>query len=241
MHLAIDRCVFQDESAALRRRVIGDPLEEIFSALADRPESRLVYTSSAWVLPSGDRLDEETPPQPFTIYGRNKLHGEQLLPALHAHTHVDWINLRLFNIFGRYEAPHRLLPYVVDRLTHGQIATVGNPEAVRDFTDVDVIAGAYAAAVAAPANASGATYHIGSGHPITIREFALAAADVVGRPDLVRFAPLQLPDGGVSSQVANPELARRILGWSAVRDVEADIRSAARALLEAANCGRAGV
>ena len=32
---------------------------------------------------------------------------------LQARTNVDWINLRLFNTFGKYEKRTRLLPYLV--------------------------------------------------------------------------------------------------------------------------------
>lgn len=228
MHIAMHRSAYKDESDEVRRRVIDVPLEEMFSGLEGQPGTRIIFTSSAWVLPSGDRLDEDTPPQPFTVYGRNKLRGEQLLPALQARSGVDWMTLRLFNIFGRYEASYRLLPYLVDRLWQGQTATLGNADAIRDFTDVDVVAGAYVAALAASAGACGATYHVGSGRGITIREFATVVADIVGHPELICAGALETPDGKVPFQVANPERARRVLGWFVASDVLSDIRSAAR-------------
>ena len=43
------------------------------------------------------------------------------------------MSLRLFNVFGKYEQPLRLLPYIVARLTQGEIAELSDGEQVRDF------------------------------------------------------------------------------------------------------------
>lgn len=232
LHLAVDRSANLDQDDSTRRRLIDRPLENMFTALAGTAGARVIHTSSVWVLPAGDRLDETTPPRPLGAYGENKLRAERLLPALQAQTGVDWINLRLFNIFGRYEAPSRLLPYLVDRLSRREVAILGNPDAIRDFTDVDVIAGAYLAALVAGPPACGATYHIGSGRGITIRAFAMTVADVVGHPELIRAGAVETADAHLPCQTANPDRAREILGWSSDTNVLADIRSAARALAE---------
>ena len=228
LHLAMDRAVQSREDDAARRLAIDGPLEEMFVGLREQPGARVVFTSSVWVLPAGDRLDEQTPPQPMNAYARNKVRAEALLPVLNARTGVDWINLRLFNIFGRYEAPTRLLPYLVERLSRGQDAVLGNADAIRDFTDVDTIADAYAAAVTAGPSACSATYHIGSGRGMTIRSFAATVADVTGHAERIRVGGPRPVDADTPCQVANPERAKRTLGWSAGPDVHADIRSAAR-------------
>jgi polyisoprenyl-phosphate glycosyltransferase len=228
MHLAIDQTAYIREDELMRRHVIEAPLQELFSGLAAQPGSRIVFTSSAWVLPAGDRLEERTIPQPVTTYGRNKLHAERQLPIQHERTGVDWINLRLFNMFGRYESSSRLLPYLVDRLSKGHVAVLGNPDAVKDFTDVDVIADAYVAALAGGPGACATTYHIGSGRGITIRAFASTVAEVVGRVDLIRPGGTETRDIDVPCQIADPRLARQVLGWSAGTDVHRDIQAAAR-------------
>lgn len=232
LHVAQDKAAYTDISEAERRRLFDAPLEVLFESLAGARAGRLIHTGSAWVLPGGGALSESAPSEARSPYAAAKLREDALLPVLQARTSVDWINLRLFNTFGKYEKRTRLLPYLVDRLSQGQGAALSHGRQVRDFSDVEDMARAYRLALEADTGACGRVYHIGSGTGMTMRGFAMTVAEVTGNANLIRFGASQTADQDLPSLVADPSLARRRLGWSPAKDTEARIRDAARWWME---------
>lgn len=176
---------------------------------------RMIHTGSAWVLAPGDRLAEDAPVEPRSAYARAKLREDEALPALADAAGVEWLNLRLFNVFGRYERPARLVPYVVAQLLRGEPAALSHGGQVRDFTDVDAAAAAYLHGLQAPATACDRLYHIGSGRGTTARELACAVAELLDAAHLLRFDAVHTVDEELPRLVADPGRARELLGWSA--------------------------
>lgn len=232
LHLAADRDIYRDLVEAERYRVNIAPLETLFESLIDIPGARLIHTSSAWVLPAGENLDESASLDPRSAYAENKAWVDRLLPFLQQKTGVRWINLRLFNIFGKYENESRLLPYLASRLTQGKAAELSSGDHIRDFSDVEDIARAYLLALQADESACGSVYHIGSGRGISVREFAMTVAGVTGNAGLIRFGSAKTQDRDLPCQVANPSLARRMLRWSPGDDLKGRIQSTVRWWLE---------
>lgn len=224
LHLASDRAIHQELDEREQRRLHLDPLETLFEALADVPGARLVHTSSAWVLPPGRSLDETTPLAPRSAYARAKARADDVLPLLHDSTGVPWINLRLFNLFGRHEQESRLLPYVASRLLSGKPAELCSPSLVRDFSDVDDVARAYLLALGVGEEACGTVYHVGSGAGVSIWDFASSVAEVTGNAHLLRSGSRAAPDAHLPCQVADPRRAVRILGWQPAGALEKHIR-----------------
>jgi nucleoside-diphosphate-sugar epimerase len=212
--------------------LVGGPLRNLVEGLSGVPGSRFVHAGSAWVLASGDGLDESARVEPQSPYAWNKARADSLLPALAGDAGVPWINLRLFNLFGRYERPTRLVPMLVGSLARGRVAELTHGEQVRDFNDVDVMAEAFVQALAAPEAACGAIYHIGSGRGLSVRELAHKVAGVLGRPELVRFGRTETRDSDIPHLVADPRLAQRKLGWNPDPDLEARVHAAVEWWLE---------
>ena len=225
LHLASDRAIHHAAGEGEKERLHLDPLRTLFDVLADVPGCRLIHTSSAWVLPPGLRLDESTALAPKSAYGRAKARADEMLPELQSATGVPWVNLRLFNLFGRYEDESRLLPYVASQLLSRRPAELSSPELIRDFSDVDDVAGVYLAALGAGDDCCGAVYHVGSGRGTTIRQFAESVAALTGHADLLRWGARVAPDAGLPCQVADPGLATRVFGWNPVRTLEERIRA----------------
>lgn len=223
LHVAVDQRIHRDLAEAEQDRLSTAPLQTLVTGLASVGGERFVHTSSAWVLPRGRQLDESTPMQPGTPYGVTKARVDQLLPQLGEQTGIPWINLRLFNIFGRYEPEQRLLPFVVEHLSRGDVAELSSGEHVRDFTNVDDIARAYILALQAGQGVCGSVYHIGSGRATSIREFALSVAECVGDRSLVRFGSTRTRDQDVDYQTADNSRARSILGWTPEQVLENSI------------------
>ncbi len=224
VHVALSAAAYTEVHPLDDDPIVAGPLSTLFEALG--PDSRFVYAGSAWVLRAGDRLDESAPVEPLKPYARNKARADELIPVLAERAGVPWINLRLFNMFGRYEKPTRLLPTLVSRLARGEVAELTHGEQVRDFNDVDVMAGAFADALAASESACGALYHVGSGRATSVRELALDVAEALGRPELVRFGEAETQDEDLPCLVADPSLAERELGWQPDLDLEERVRGA---------------
>ena len=222
VHAALDATIYNEDD----ERLVRDPLETLLQALGRVAGSRLLQVGSAWVLASGDRLDESAPLAPLTPYARNKAREDSLLPVLAAEAGVAWLNLRLFNLFGRNEKQGRLLPKLVSSLARGESVELTHSEQIRDFNDVDVAARVFADGLAAPEAACGAVYHVGSGRGTTVREFALAVAEVVGGADLIRLGASDTGDQDLASLVADPTRAVRALGWRPDLDLEGRVREA---------------
>jgi nucleoside-diphosphate-sugar epimerase len=209
IHSALVRTAYTRDDEQLVRR----PLELLLEGVAPTKGCRFLQVGSAWILAAGDRLDESAPLDPVNPYGRNKAREEALLTRMAGKRGVPWVVLRLFNLFGRYEDRTRLLPTLVANLSRAQPVELTHGEQVRDFNDVDVVARAFAHALAAPETACRAVYHIGSGRGTSVRQLALAAAGMVGDRDLIRFGTSRTQDEHVPILVADPSLAREVLGW----------------------------
>jgi nucleoside-diphosphate-sugar epimerase len=219
--LAADAYRIEDEE-----RLVRQPLETMLESLAGIPRARFIQAGSAWALGPGERIDEFAALAPTTVYGRNKARADELLPRLADERRVPWINLRLFNLFGRYEKSERLLPTLVDKLSRGEAAELTHGEQVRDFNDVDTAAQAFADALAAPDDACGRVYHIGSGRGTTVREFAFMVAASLGGSAGIRFGDASTDDQELAVLVADPGRARGLLGWRPDPDLSGAVRDA---------------
>lgn len=230
LHLAMDREVLADPGDEAHREFIDRPLESLFMALKGVPNSRIVTTGSVAVLRPGDALHEDSfmePNQSYLNYSKAKMHEERMIAAFGEATGVSWLHLRLFYIFGKYEARTRLLPHIVGHLARNEPAELSSGDQVRDFTDVEDVAVAYVRALGAGDDRGGRTYHVGSGKGISVRAFAESVAQVVGRPDLLRFGVVTSGDREKRAIIADVGRIRRELGWAADPDTTACIRRAA--------------
>jgi dolichol-phosphate mannosyltransferase len=151
---------------------------------------------------------------------------DALLPRLGEETGVPWINLRLFNVFGRYEARNRLVPHLVARLSRGEPAELTQGDQLRDFNDVADVAEAFRLALRASESACGALYHVGTGRATSVRELVRLVTQLIGGDELVRFGAGRADDDGLSALVANPTLAERVLGCRPAAPLPQRVRAA---------------
>ncbi|MEP7129598.1 MAG: NAD(P)-dependent oxidoreductase [Sphingomicrobium sp.] len=226
LHLAFDPSGFEPQTEEEWRAHHLAPVEAMFEALSHFEDSRFVHTGSAWVLAAGDRLAEDSPLAPTLDYAKAKARlAEALTPLQHTYG-VPYVNLRLFNVFGRYEEKSRLLPHLVDHWRRGVPAQLTHGDQVRDFNDVDDIAEAYRLALLCPDSACGAVYHIGSGRGVTVREFAALVRAAMDVPGEIQFDAAATRDQDVPILVSDPARAINALGWCPTDDLQAKVRAA---------------
>lgn len=206
---------------------------------------RIVFSSTAAVYgqANGDLLSETTTAAPINPYGESKLAAEWLIAA---HTRAygrEGVALRYFNASGAdpdgdlgeaHQPESHLIPLAIEAaLGYGpplQVFGLDFPTrdgaCVRDFIHVSDLARAHVAALSAPLPESGfVAMNLGLGRGLSVLEVIAAVARVTGRPVPWNAADRRAGDPPIL--VADPDLARRRLGWRPlVDDIDEIVASA---------------
>lgn len=65
-------------------------------------------------------ITEKTLPQPNTAYGCAKLAACHLSKFRAAQLEIEWLWTRIFSVYGRYDNPNALIPYLIRSIRTGQ-------------------------------------------------------------------------------------------------------------------------
>jgi nucleoside-diphosphate-sugar epimerase len=185
-------------------------LFEVFSSHGGR---RVVVagTSAEYEWPSPTPLDEETSPvQPASPYGYSKDCLRQHLEAWAPQVGVSWAWARLFNIFGPFEHPRRLIPQTIRSMIAGIPIPFDEGLAVRDFLYVADAADAFASLYHSPYSG---VINVASGEGTSIRDLLTTLAHALSRPGLVQFGAKANRQGEPPCIVGSSVLIHRALGW----------------------------
>lgn len=163
-----------------------------------------------WTLPSP--LDESaTPLRPASLYGHSKNALREIVEAWAPAASISCAWGRIFNIFGPFEQPERLVPRVIRTLLEGRKLAFDDGSLVRDFLHAADAADAFAALYAS--SVEGAV-NIASGEPATVREVVSEIAECLGSRGLVEFGALPAQADAPKRIVAAVERLRKQVGWS---------------------------
>ncbi|MCF2674258.1 NAD-dependent epimerase/dehydratase family protein [Fusobacterium varium] len=141
---------------------------------------KIIFTGSGFEY--GDKgkikLNEDMYLDPFSIYGATKassfLIGKKICETLN----INFINLRLFNIFGEYEAKNRLLPQLIFNSLEEKKLNFTTGEQIRDYLYIKDVVKAYE--IILKLNLfDNEIYNICSSEEISIRNFIEKAAKVL--------------------------------------------------------------
>jgi len=200
-------------------------------------------TCATYGVPDKLPITETNTQVPINPYGRSKLMVEQILADCGHAWGLRSACLRYFNASGcsadgligeDHQPETHLIPRVLMAVT-GEIECLEvfgtdypTPDGtcIRDYIHVDDLATAPARALAHSA-AGGASLrcNLGTGVGVSVKEIITAAEEITGKPVPVKYGPRR--EGDPAMLVADPALARQLLGWEAVhRDVRDMIRPA---------------
>ncbi len=147
---------------------------------------------------------EDEPLEPNSAYAAAKAEATSLALQRGA------VVLRLYSAYGAWEHPDRLVPTLLARGLGGELPPLVSPAVARDFVHVDDVCWAFVLAAGA---AGGRVYNVGSGRQTTVAEIveiALRLLDLDAEP---RWGSMPDRAWDTETWVANPERARRELGW----------------------------
>ena len=124
---------------------------------------------------------------PLSPYGESKALAEAECAARADAGALQAIALRLFSVYGPGQPDGRLC----DRTLRGALAgeRISLWDWVRDFTYIDEVCRAAAAAATVPVEDRFRPYNVGSGRPVSAMQFVAALERVTRRPVAVSFGP----------------------------------------------------
>ncbi|WP_426749642.1 NAD-dependent epimerase/dehydratase family protein [Myxococcus sp. Y35] len=230
-------------AAVLLEALIGHPVERLVVAssmsvygegLLRAPDGRLVTREQRsleqlkrgrWELegPDGEPLTpvptpESKPPDLSSVYALSKFDQERLCLILGRAYGIPTVALRFFNVYGPRQALSN--PYTgVLAIFGARLLNGGAPLLFedglqqRDFVNVRDVARACVLALEAE-DAASRVINVGSGRAITVREVALALAEVMGRPALRPAVAGRYRMGDIRHCFADISLAHDLLGYA---------------------------
>jgi UDP-glucose 4-epimerase len=200
----------------------------------------LIFSSSCTVYGNPHKLPitEDFPLSPINPYGRTKLIIEDILRDLHRADHTWNIALlRYFNPVGAHQSgrigedpngiPNNLFPFV-SQVAVGKFPFLSvfggdynTPDGtgIRDYIHVtDLALGHLKALERLSCNPGVVTYNLGTGRGYSVLEIVAAFEKAAGKGIPYRITGRR--SGDIASAYADPSLAKKELGWSAVRGLD---------------------
>lgn len=207
----------------------------------------LVFSSTCAIYGTPERtpISEREPKKPLSPYGRSKYATEFLLEDAAAAHDIDVVALRYFNAAGAspdgeigedHDPETHLIPNVLLAARHqgrsinvfGTDYSTRDGSCVRDYVHVDDLADAHVAALErlwAGALPGFRGINLGTGTGASVLEVIAHAEAITGRRIVVETGPRRR--GDVARLIADPTLARDLLGWTPHRsDLETIISTA---------------
>ena len=141
----------------------------------------IIFTGSGFEY--GDKgkikLKEDMELNPFSLYGATKVSAFLIGKKLCESLGVNYINLRLFNIFGEYEGSNRLIPQIINNYLEGKELNFTAGNQVRDYLYIKDIIEVYEMILEKNIY-NNETYNVCSSEEVTIKEFITKVADIIG-------------------------------------------------------------
>lgn len=172
-------------------------------------------------------LDRSRPLQSRRLYGASKATATLMVSALGPAMGLNTLTLRLFNVYGPGEAPHRLLPSLVKALAAGERVPLSEGLQERDFIHVDDVCQAFLHALSWASQASGSIVDVCTGQATSVRQFAETVADTIGADRrLLAFGEIAMRPDDLMKTVGNPDPMRSLLNWQPTLTLDAGVRRA---------------
>lgn len=172
---------------------------------------KLVGVGTCLEYAASNRLRRESDPtDPTSLYASCKLSACLVARALARGRGSEVAWARLFHMHGPGEDPERIIPAVAESLRAGRACDLSPGLQVRDHLHVGDVA---AALVQLAKPGISGIFNVCSGIPITLRQVLLTVAEIVGRPELLRFGARQYPADEIMFLAGDPSQLRRA-GWA---------------------------
>lgn len=152
--------------------------------------------------------------EPTTIYGVSKAAATLFCQAIARVQQQAVTTVRLFYVYGPYEAPNRLTPYVIDCCLRNESPKLSGGWQTRDFVFIDDVVDLYLRIAAAPP-LPGEIVNAASGTQHTIREFVSRAVELTGATVEPQWGAVSSGNFDNTDWPADASKAQRLFDWTA--------------------------
>ena len=163
---------------------------------------------------------EDDPARPASDYALSKLSATRLCRAFARRHGLRAATLRLYSVYGPWEAPERFVPTLAVLGVDGRLPPLVAPSVARDFVYLDDVVEAFIAVATARKLEPGTVFNVGTGRQVTI-----AAAVAIARRQLAiaeepAWSTMPNRAWDTTTWVADPSRIARELGFRARTDFE---------------------
>jgi len=204
-------------------------LVRILERLSKRKFAALIHagSSSEYGL-NANGPDEDDHCMPNSHYAVSKVAASAAISFFGRVRGLPVINLRLYSAYGPYEDSARLIPNLVRCARSGTFPPLANSDISRDYVYIgDIVRAFVRAAIGMTHEIQGASFNIGTGRKITLRDAALIAKSAFNIPENPNFGSYSAREWDVKDWVARPNRAREILNWTAESSFEDGLKRTA--------------
>jgi UDP-glucose 4-epimerase len=205
---------------------------------------KIVFSSTCatYGIPASIPIHEAHVQSPINPYGRSKLIIEQILSDLDRYQGFRSCILRYFNAagadpegrIGEWHSPEtHVIPIAIEAAlgrrphfqVHGTDYDTRDGSCVRDYVHVLDLADAHSRAVELLLNNSPShALNLGTGRGTTVKELLETVTQVLGRSFNIQYGPRR--EGDSPALVADNTLAKQVIGWSPLHDLQSIIDTA---------------
>jgi len=193
---------------------------EIIARLCSKYHGKLIFSSSREVYgtPKYLPVDESHPLNPENPYGASKVSGEKIIEAYAKSYGLNYVNLRLANVYGPRDFD-RVIPIFIENALKGKDLIVYGADKILDFVYIDDVINAFIAAMDSNENQ---TLNIGSCVGVSIVELANLIKKVTGKE--VGIIIKEKRKGEVDKFITDIRRAREALNWEPRINLEEGLR-----------------
>ena len=187
----------------------------------------IIFTGSGFEY--GDKgkikLKEDMELNPFSLYGATKVSAFLIGKKLCESLGINYINLRLFNIFGEYEGSNRLIPQIINNYLEGKELNFTAGNQVRDYLYIKDIIEVYEMILEKNIY-NNETYNVCSSEEVTIKEFITKVADTIGiNKDSLNFGTIPSRKEEALYIVGDNSKLKRDFNWNRKYSYEFGIKN----------------
>jgi nucleoside-diphosphate-sugar epimerase len=165
-------------------------------------------------------MSEEERLEPVTHYAITKATATMMCHAMGRTRQLPIVTLRPFSVYGFWEEPPRLVPWVIKACLTETNPTLTTPNPVRDFVFTEDFVDAYLLAAENAARFPGEVFNIGSGRQTTVGEMVERIIRLTGSKVKPEWEKIHNPRIEPEHWCADAGKARAKLGWQPGRDLD---------------------
>lgn len=207
-------------------KVINDPcnIEWVEKSLSmirffrEQGGKRAVVTGSNYEydLNFGFFSETNTPRKPNSVYGTAKNSLYELFRVYCEQTGLSGAWGRVFDLYGPYENPHRLVPFVVLSMLRGKKAKTSHAMQVRDYMHVQDAANGLVSLLNSDLTGD---YNIASGQPVTLKHILHEIADIMGGRELLEIGAIPARENETPLILADMRKFNKATNWKPAFDL----------------------